>query len=82
MDCIFCKIVKGDIPSYKVYEDDNLIAILDILQVTKGHTLIIPKTHCNNLYELDSISASKILGKLPEIANAIKSAFNPIGLNI
>ncbi|MGE4378289.1 MAG: HIT family protein [Candidatus Izemoplasmatales bacterium] len=82
MDCIFCKIVKGDIPSYKVYEDDNLIAILDISQVTKGHTLIIPKTHCNNLYELDSISASKILGKLPEIANAIKSAFNPIGLNV
>lgn len=42
-DCIFCKIINGDIPSYKVYEDDDVLAFLDITQVTPGHTLLIPK---------------------------------------
>lgn len=82
MDCIFCKIVNGDIPAYKVYENDDLIAILDISQATKGHTLIIPKVHRDNLYHLDVEFSQKIFGVLPKIANAIKTAFNPIGLNV
>ena len=82
MDCIFCKIVKGDIPSYKVFENEDLIAILDISQATKGHTLIIPKTHKKNLYELDSNTAGRVFEVVPKIANAIKKAFNPIGLNV
>ena len=45
MDCIFCKIVKGDIPSYKIYEDDLIMAFLDVNPVFPGHTLIIPKEH-------------------------------------
>jgi histidine triad (HIT) family protein len=82
MDCIFCKIVKGDIPSYKVFENEDLIAILDISQATKGHTLIIPKIHKKNLYEMDSKTAGKIFEVVPKIANAIKKAYNPIGLNV
>ncbi|MFA7076679.1 MAG: HIT family protein [Candidatus Izemoplasmatales bacterium] len=82
MECIFCKIINGDIPSYKVYEDEFVIAILDISQATKGHTLVIPKTHCKNLYELDGVLASEIFKVIPKLANAIKSAFNPIGLNL
>lgn len=82
MDCIFCKIVKGEIPSYKVYEDENIIAILDISQSTTGHTLIISKEHCKNLYEIDEELAGKIFKAIPKIANAIKNAFNPIGLNV
>ncbi len=82
MDCIFCKIVKGEIPSYKIYEDDNIIAILDISQATKGHTLIISKKHFKNLYEIDELSAGKIFKVVPKITNAIKKAFNPIGLNL
>ena len=53
MDCIFCKIISGEIPSYKIYEDDNVLAFLDITQGTKGHTLIIPKKHIKNVYDLD-----------------------------
>lgn len=82
MDCIFCKIINGDIPSYKVYEDDHVIAFLDISQLTKGHTLILPKKHIKNVYEMDEETASIVFKKVPLIAKAIKKAFNPIGLNI
>ncbi len=82
MDCIFCKIVNGEIPSYKIYEDENIIAILDISQATKGHTLIISKKHYKNLYEIDELSTGEIFKAVPKIANAIKKAFNPIGLNL
>jgi len=82
MNCIFCKIAKGEIPSYKIYEDDNVIAILDISQATKGHTLIIAKEHYKNLYDINEELAGEIFKVVPKIANAIKKAFNPIGLNV
>lgn len=81
-DCIFCKIINGDIPSSKVYEDENVVAFLDISQVTKGHTLVIPKVHKENLYELTPEIAQNIFSVVPKIANALKSTFNPIGLNL
>ena len=82
MDCIFCKIIKGDIPSYKVYEDDHVYAFLDISQVTEGHTLIVPKHHVQNLYDLDAETATRVFKTVPKIANALKRAFAPIGLNL
>jgi len=82
MDCIFCKIITDDIPSYKIYEDENVLAFLDITQGTKGHTLIIPKKHVKNVFELDKKTASEIFEVIPTIANALKKAFNSIGLNI
>lgn len=82
MDCIFCKIIDGEIPSYKVYEDDYVLAFLDITQGTKGHTLVIPKKHIMNLYELDEITANHMFKVIPKIANSLKLAFNPIGLNM
>ena len=53
MDCIFCKIVKGEIPSYKVYEDEDVLAFLDINQISKGHTLVIPKEHTTDINTID-----------------------------
>ena len=82
MDCIFCKIVSGDIPSYKIYEDDDVLAFLDITQGTKGHTLVIPKQHFRDIYDLDEETASRIFKVIPKIANALKASFNPIGINI
>jgi histidine triad (HIT) family protein len=82
MDCIFCKILDNEIPSYKIYEDENVLAFLDITQGTKGHTLIIPKKHVKNVYELDEDTATKVFSVVPKIAKALKLAFNPIGLNI
>lgn len=81
-DCIFCKIVNGEIPSAKVYEDEDVFAFLDISQVTKGHTLIIPKKHAENIYETDEELASQLFARVPKIANAIKKVYNPVGINI
>ncbi len=82
MDCIFCKILEGEIPSYKIYEDDYVFAFLDITQGTKGHTLVIPKDHVKNVYDLTEEMAQNIFKVVPKIARALKVAFNPIGINI
>ncbi|GGA73523.1 HIT family protein [Ornithinibacillus halotolerans] len=81
-NCIFCKIVAGEIPSAKVYEDDEVYAFLDISQVTKGHTLVIPKTHVKNIYETPSEVASSLFARVPRIANAIKDTYQPAGMNL
>ncbi|WP_318505353.1 HIT family protein [Bacillus sp. T3] len=81
-DCIFCKIINGEIPAAKVYENEHVLAFLDISQVTKGHTLVIPKIHKENVFELTSDIAKNIFEAVPAIANAIKTEFQPIGLNV
>ena len=52
-DCLFCNIINREIPSYTVYEDDEVYAFLDITQTTKGHTLVIPKQHASDIFEYD-----------------------------
>jgi histidine triad (HIT) family protein len=81
-DCIFCKIINGEIPSAKVYEDENVFAFLDLSQVTKGHTLVIPKVHKENIYELTEDVASNLFAAVPKVANGIKKAYKPAGLNL
>lgn len=81
-DCIFCKIIDGQIPAAKVYEDEHVLAFLDISQVTKGHTLVIPKIHKENVFELSEENASNFFRAIPKISNAIKSAYDPIGMNV
>ncbi|HCX2022773.1 TPA: HIT family protein [Staphylococcus aureus] len=81
-ETIFGKILTGEIPSFKVYEDDYVYAFLDISQVTKGHTLLIPKKASSNIFETDEETMKHIGAALPKVANAIKRAFNPDGLNI
>ncbi|EOD4372679.1 TPA: HIT family protein [Staphylococcus aureus] len=81
-ETIFVKILTGEIPSFKVYEDDYVYAFLDISQVTKGHTLLIPKKASANIFETDEETMKHIGAALPKVANAIKRAFNPDGLNI
>jgi histidine triad (HIT) family protein len=66
-DCIFCKIIKGDIPSKKVYEDDNVIAIMDVSPKVNGHTLVIPKKHIDDLINMsdeDIINVNTVAKKL------------------
>ncbi|HCU7987726.1 TPA: HIT family protein [Staphylococcus aureus] len=82
LETIFGKILTGEIPSFKVYEDDYVYAFLDISQVTKGHTLLIPKKASANIFETDEETMKHIGAALPKVANAIKRAFNPDGLNI
>ncbi|MFX3673791.1 MAG: HIT family protein [Paenisporosarcina sp.] len=81
-DCLFCKIVSGSIPSTKVYEDDHVVAFMDIMPLTKGHTLLIPKKHYANVYEMPSEEAGQLFSVVPKIASALNTAFEPAGLNL
>ncbi|MCY7010019.1 HIT domain-containing protein, partial [Streptococcus vestibularis] len=67
-NCIFCKIISGEIPSSKVYEDDKILAFLDISQATKGHTLVIPKEHVRNILEMSAETAETVFSRVPKIA--------------
>ncbi|NQI69896.1 HIT family protein [Streptococcus suis] len=81
-DCIFCKIVAGEIPASKVYEDDQVLAFLDITQVTKGHTLVIPKKHYRNVLDMDAEAAGQLFTAVPAIARQLKEKLGASGLNI
>ena len=81
-DCIFCKILAGEIPASKVYEDEQVLAFLDISQVTPGHTLVVPKEHHRNLLEMDAASASQLFAKIPVIAQKVIKATQADGMNI
>ncbi len=80
--CIFCKIIEGTIPSVKVYEDEHVLAFMNIEPVTKGHVLLIPKTHRENIFDLTAEEAAQLFSVVPKIANALKDEFKPAGLNL
>ncbi|KAA1039163.1 HIT family protein [Macrococcus equipercicus] len=80
--CIFCKIISGEIPSYKVYEDDHTLAFLDISQVSKGHTLVVPKQHSDDLLSTDPEVLQHTTATLQKVAQQIDDALKPDGINI
>ncbi|MGM9910057.1 MAG: HIT family protein [Lacticaseibacillus absianus] len=75
-DCLFCKIIRGEIGSYTVFENDDVKAFLDISQVNEGHVLMVPKKHIVNFFDYTAEDAQRFLQYIPEIANAIKKS-NP-----
>jgi len=79
-DCIFCKIVKGEIPSFKVYENEQVFAFADINPLADGHTLIIPKNHAENIWEISEADLLAIHTAAKKIAGALKQVFNPDGI--
>ncbi len=82
MSSIFTKIIEKEIPAYFVYEDDLVLAFLDISQITVGHTLVVPKKAFKNLFELPEELAAHIFKVSLKISKAIKKAFNPKGFNV
>ena len=68
-DCLFCKIVKGEVPSYKVYEDENVYAFLDVANDVYGHTLVVPKKHYENLMDCPDRTLGKIMSSVKKIGN-------------
>ena len=82
MDCIFCKIVNKEIPAKVVYEDDHVLAFLDITQGTKGHTLVIPKRHSDTFLETKEEDINHVFLATQKVAKAIQKTFDPIGLNV
>lgn len=79
-DCIFCKIVKGEIPCFKIYEDEKVLSFADINPISDGHTLIIPKKHTQNIWEIPEEDLVAIHMASKKIASAIKKALNPAGV--
>ncbi|KRN94632.1 HIT family protein [Pediococcus stilesii] len=73
-NCVFCKIVAGEIPSYTVYEDDIVKAFLDISQTTPGHTLVIPKKHVPDIFAYDQDLAAEVFSRIPRIAKAVRDS--------
>ena len=82
MDCIFCKIIKGELPKYKVYEDEDVLAFLDINPVAGGHTLVVPKKHFVDLISAPHEVAANIMAITQKIAPAIIEAVGATAFNL
>lgn len=80
--CIFCDIIDGKIPSKKVYEDDEILSILDISQTTKGHTLVMPKKHYENFLQMPKDEYENLMVKVQMIASKVVKNMNANGCNI
>lgn len=81
-DCIFCKIVRDELPSYKVYEDANTLAFLDIRPVNAGHTLVIPKEHSTNIFDIAPEDWLAVADTVRRVAVAIEKSVRADGVNI
>lgn len=81
-DCIFCKIAAGQIPCTKIYEDEKVLAFLDIGPVSDGHTLVIPKEHCTKMHNCSAGLLSVIAAILPKITAAVSAATGADGYNV
>ena len=82
MSSIFSKIIAKEIPAHFVYEDDLVVAFLDISQATKGHTLVVPKAEYKDIFSVPEDLAAHTFKVAVRIANALKVAFEPKGLNV
>ena len=80
--CVFCDIRDGKIPSYKVYEDDTVLAFLDTAQVTKGHTLVVPKEHAADFMDVDPETMHHVMDVAQQLAKHIQKTLNAAGMNI
>ena len=80
--CIFCSIVEGNIPSRKVYEDEDVLAILDISQTTEGHTLVMPKKHYDNFLEMPEAEFARLMTVTQKLARKVTENMNASGCNI
>ncbi len=81
-DCVFCRIIAGQIPSTRVFEDEHTLAFMDIGQVNPGHVLVAVKKHAANLYELDDAQAAAVARTSVRVARAIRDSFGPEGLSV
>lgn len=82
MNCIFCKIINGVIPSYKIYEDEQVLVFLDINPASNGHTLIIPKKHYQDMFDIDENTRSHIFEISKKIMNLLEQKLHCDGFTL
>ena len=80
--CIFCKIIKGEIPCNKIYEDDKVLAFLDIRPINEGHTLVVPKHHCKDIFEASPGELKDMISVAKDLSEKIMDAVDADGINI
>jgi len=81
-DCIFCKIIKGEIPCDKIFEDKNTIAFLDINPVNKGHTLVVPKKHFETIFDTPDDVLSNLMKAVKKVSNEVLDGVEADGINL
>lgn len=77
---IFAKILRGEIPAYRVYEDERTLAFMDVMPQSDGHTLVVPKSPAENIFDLDPVMAAAVIQSGQKLARAVKHAFNADGV--
>lgn len=80
--CVFCRLIAGELPAAKVFEDEQTIAFMDLGQLNPGHTLVAVKRHAANLFELTPDEAAAVMRTAQRVALAVKAAFEPPGLTL
>ena len=81
-NCVFCAIAAGEIPSFKIYEDEVVLAYLDINPFTEGHTLVIPKAHSEGLLDTDEATLGEVIARVKKVAAHLKATLPCDGFNI
>jgi histidine triad (HIT) family protein len=81
-DCIFCKIIKGEIPCFKLYEDDHTLAFMDINPAHEGHALVVPKAHAGDLLTIEPEAIAAVAVTARRVARAVDATLAPDGLNL
>jgi len=82
MDCIFCKIINGEIPAVKVLDEELVVAFMDINPSSKGHMLVVPKNHAENIFEISESDLATLIKAVKRCAKAVKEALNAEGITI
>ena len=82
MDCIFCKIASGELPAHKLFEDERTVAFLDLFPGTRGHALVIPRAHAQDLAELAPADRDAVMATAQRVAGALRSELGAEGLNL
>ncbi|NEX91349.1 HIT family protein [Caulobacter sp. 17J65-9] len=81
-DNVFAKILRGDMPATKVYEDDQVLAIMDVFPQSRGHTLVIPKVEARNLLDIDPAALQGLITRVQKVARAVEKALDPDGVTV
>jgi len=76
-DCVLCKVVDGELPSMKVYEDESFLSILDVSPCAEGHCLVVPKEHVTRFYDMDDEELAHLFRVVKVVARRVRQAFNP-----
>ena len=82
MECIFCKIVAGEIPCVKIYEDDDVLAFWDVFPLTRGHALVIPKKHFADIFDIDEVVLGKVSVVAKKISGKLKKSLGADGIRL